>query len=290
MLVREDARLTLRDIPEDNWIVVGLYLPESVAIDGLVNGLSYDDEELSFNQEIRLVDASIDTWNLYPQLDANISVRDSVLGEIMGFGRSRVSVERTTIDGSGGFLSARDRAHITLHDSIATCTIEATHDGTIELHDSMADPYPQDVTASYTRFGAYDRGRLFADQSPVNTLPIVGGDGVIAVTYLLLPEVPPVEPFELYGSVGLFSLGGGPVLEGWSLEAIPRDHGPAEFVAAGDSNVEEDEVGVWSDAKTGVDYVLQTVLTDTWGRTLVGKTRVFGDADRLRRVGGRRAP
>ncbi len=290
MLVRENARLTLRDIPEDNWIVVGLYLPESVTIDGLVNGLWYDDAELSFSQEIRLVDASIDTWNLYPQLDASISVRDSVLGEIMSFGRSRVSVERSAIDGSGGFLSARDRAHIILHDSTVTCTIEATHDGTIELHHSVADPYPQDVTASYTRFGAYDRGRLLANQTPVNTLPIVGGNGVIGVTYLLLPEGPPVEPFALYGSVGLFSLGGGPVLEGWSLEAIPRDHGPAEFVAGGDSNVGEDEVGVWSDARPGADYVLQTVLTDTWGRALVGKTRVFGDADRLRRVGARRAP
>jgi hypothetical protein len=291
MLVREGAQLTLRDIPDDNWIVVGLYLPESVTIDGLVNGLRYDDAELLFNQEIRLIDASIDTWNLYPQLDARISVRDSVLGEIMSFGRSRVSVERTTIDGSGGFLSARDRAHITLHESTVMCTIEATHDGTIELHDSLADPYPQDVTGSYTRFGAYDRGRLLADQTPVNTIPVLGGDGIIGVTFIAnLPGEPPVDPTTLWGSVALFSLGGGPVLEGWSLEAVPRDHGAAELIAGGDGNVEEAELGVWSDARSGVDYVLQTVLTDTWGRVLVGKARVLGNADRSRRVGARRAP
>jgi hypothetical protein len=291
MLVREDARLTLRDIPEDNWIVVGLYLPESVTIDGLVNGLTYDDAELLFNQEIHLVNASIDTWNLYPQLDATISVRDSVVGEIMSFGHSRVSVERTTVDGSGGFLSARDEARIILHDSTVTCTIEATHNGTIELHESLVDPYPQDVTGSFTRFGAYDRGRLLADQTPVNTIPVLGGDGVIGITFIAnLPEEPPNEPAELWGSVAHFSLGGGPVLDGWHLETIPRRGRQPEVIASGESNVEQGVIGVWSDADSSVDYVLQTVLTDTWGRTLVGKIRVMGDAWRHRRIDVRRGP
>jgi hypothetical protein len=107
MLVRENARLTLRDIPEDNWVVVGLYLPESVTIERLINNMSYASTEFVFNQEISLVNASIDTWNLYPQLEASVRVRDSLIGEILGFGRSRVSVERSTIDGSGGFLGAR---------------------------------------------------------------------------------------------------------------------------------------------------------------------------------------
>ena len=52
MLVREDARLTLKDIPEENWVVVGLYLPESVTIDGLINGLDHQMTEFLFNQQI----------------------------------------------------------------------------------------------------------------------------------------------------------------------------------------------------------------------------------------------
>jgi len=133
MLVREDARLTLRDIPEDNWVVVGLYLPESATVDGLINDVSYVSKELFYNQEISIVNASIDTWNLYPQRDARVRVRDSVLGEILAFGGSQVIVERTTIDGSGGFLGARDRARMALYGSTVTCTIEAVHDSTIEV-------------------------------------------------------------------------------------------------------------------------------------------------------------
>ena len=290
MLVRENSQLTLRDIPEDNWIVVGLYLPESVTIDGLINDQNHVSTELDFNQEINLINASIDTWNLYPQLDARVRVRDSLIGEIMSFDRSRVRVERTTIDGSGGFLGARDHSQIFLWESIVTGTIEATHDSTIELHDSVADPYPQDLTGSFTRFGAYDRGRLLADQTPVSTTPALGGDGVIGISYVVPPEHPPAEPFELYGSVGLFSLGGGPVLQSWRLEVVPRRAGHAVPIADGDSNIEGDEIAVWSGADPGVDQMLRTVLTDTWGRTLVGRVKVRGNGRPALEAGGRRSP
>ena len=291
MLVRENSRLTLRDIPEDNWIVVGLYLPESATIDGLFNDQTYASTELDFNQEINLINASIDTWNLYPQLDARILVRDSILGEILSFGSSRVRVERTTIDGSGGFLGARDGSQIVLWDSTVTSTIEATHDSTIELHDSVADPYPQDPTGSFTRFGAYDRGRLLADQTPVNTTPALGGDGVIGVTFVVNPpSTTPNVPVALFGTVGLFSLGGGPVLESWRLESVPRRAGHAVPIADGNRNIEEDEIAVWSGADPGVDQLLRTVLTDSWGRTLVGRVKVRGNGPPLLGGGGRRSP
>jgi hypothetical protein len=284
MLVREDANLTLRDIPKENWIVVGLYLPRSVTIDDLINDLTYEAETLLLNQELHLVNASIDTWNLYPQQDARIRVRDSLIGEILSFGRSRVDVERTTIDGSGGFLGARDQTTIVLWESRTTCTIEATHDSTIEFHHSIADPYPQDPAGSFTRFGAYDRGRLLADQTPVNTLPTLGGDGLIAVTFIVNPpDRPPVAPATLFGSVVSFSLGG-PVLAGWRLEAIPGHPRHTEPIASGDSNVEEDTIAVWAGADPRVDHVLRTVLTDSWGRTLVGRIRVQGTSPRERSI------
>jgi len=290
MLVREDSQLTLRNIPEDNWVIVGLYLPHSATIDGLINDRTYVSTTLDFNQKINLIDASIDTWNLYPQLDARILVRDSVLGEILSFGSSRVRVERTTIDGSGGFLGARDDSQIVLWGSTVTGTIEATHASTIELHASVADPYRQDLTGSFTRFGAYDRGRLLADQTPVNTTPALGGDGVIGISYVVPPEQPPADPFQLFGSVGLFSLAGGPVLESWHLEAVPRRAGHAVPIADGHVNVEEDEIAVWSGADPGVDQLLRTVLTDSWGRTLMGRVKIHGTGSPTLGGGGRRSP
>jgi hypothetical protein len=290
MLVREDSQLTLLNISDDNWVIVGLYLPESATIDGLINGQTYVSTTLDFNQKINLIDVSIDTWNLYPQLDARIRVRDSLIGEILSFGRSRVSVERTTIDGSGGFLGARDDSQIVLWNSTVTGTIEATHDSTVELHDSVADPYPLDTTGSFTRFGAYDSGRLLADQTPVNTTPALGGNGVIGISFVVPPEHPPAEAFQLFGSIGLFSLAGGPVLESWHLEAVPRRAGHAVPIADGVSNIEEDEIAIWSGADPGVDQLLRTVLTDSLGRTLVGRVKVRGNGPQTRNDGGRRTP
>ena len=63
-------------------------------------------------------------------------------------------------------------------------------------------PYPIDPPGAGTRFGAYDRGRLLADQTPVSTTPALGGEGLIAVSYLFDPPPHPPAPgvaVELHG-------------------------------------------------------------------------------------------
>jgi hypothetical protein len=291
MLVRENSHLTLRDIPEENWVVVGFHLPYSVVFDDLHNGRTYASTLWVFDRELTLIDASIDTWNLYPAADARVTVRDSVVGEILSFGDSRTFVERTTIDGSGGFLGARDSSQIILTDSVTTCTVEASNNSLIELHDSIADPYPQDPTGDFTRFGAYDRGRLLADQTMVNTTPAMGGGGVIGVTFIANPpELPPADPTVLIGYAAVFGLEGGPQLDHWLLEGLSRRGGTSIAIGGGEVNVENGELGEWTAEDLSVDVMLRTVLTDSLGRTLVGRHWVAGGGPRTRRVGSRRMP
>ena len=287
MLVRDGCRLTLRDIDEDNWIVVGFYVPLSAQLTGLQNGLFYEDTTLDFeDREIRLVNSSIDTWNLYPQNDASLVVRDSLLGEILSFGNSRVRMERTTIDGTGGFFGARESSHISAFDGIFTCTIAGAQTATIELHNSAAEPYPDDPSGAYTRFGAYDRGRLLADTTTVATTPALGGEGLIALTYVSDPPTsPPSGARTLHGSAAIFSLEEGPTLESWRLDAVPRLGGMPELITEGAENVEEGELGVWSDAEPNYDHLLRIILSDSLGRTLTGYHRVLGTGGRSRDAG-----
>ena len=65
----------------------------------------------------------------------------------------------------------------------------------------------------------------------------------------------------------------------WSL---PQSREP-ELIAEGDGNMEEEELGVWQHANPGTDYLLRTVLTDGWGRTLVGSWPVTVTTRQLRR-------
>lgn|GEM_PF-2725308 len=277
MLVREGSRLELRDIAEDNWVVVGLHLPTDAAISELHNNAWYDDLTLPLrDRELRLVNAAVDAWNIYPQADASVVISDCTVGEILGMGDAEVSVRRTTVDGSGGFFGARDRSRIVVDDSILTCTVEASQEATIELHSSEARPYPIDPTGAWTRFGAYDRGRLLADQTPVLTTPALGGEGLIAVSFLLDPPPHPPPPgvaVELHGIAAQFSLSDQLVPGSWRLEADPVGGAP-EVLGSGEGNVEEGLLGVWRDAIPWQRYQLRIVLTDRSGRALSGRRPV----------------
>jgi len=277
MLVREGSRLELSDIAEDNWVAVGLHLPADAAISELHNNAWYDDLTLPLrDRELRLVNAAIDTWNLYPQADASVVISDCTVGEILGMGDAEVSVRRTTIDGSGGFFGARDRSRIVVEESLVTCTVEASQEATIELHSSEARPYPIDPTGAWTRFGAYDRGRLLADQTPVLTTPALGGEGLIAVSYIFDPPDHPPAPgvaLELHGIAAQFSLSDQLVPGSWRLEADPVGGAP-EVLGSGEGNVEEGLLGVWRDAIPWQSYQLRIVLTDRSGRALSGRRPV----------------
>jgi len=293
MLVRGGSYLTLRDIAEGNWIVVGLYLPTSATVEGLRNGELYEDTTLDFgDRELRLVNASIDTWNLYPQADAVVEVRDSLLGEILSFQSSRVRLVNTTIDGSGGFFGARESSTMRAFDCEFTTTIEATQDATIELHSSAVRPYPQDPTGEWTRFGSYDNARLLADHTSVETTPALGGDGLIAVTAISdTPATPPaVDPAVLHGWAAILSVGA-PSLRSWRLDVLPDAGGLPMVLGQGEQNVEDNsDLGVWLAANPNANHLLRIILTDSLGRTLTGYHRVPGTGPDHRPVRGRIRP
>ncbi len=193
-------------------------------------------------------------------------------------------MERTTIDGTGGFFGARDTSRITATDCVFTCTIEASQESTIALYSSRVDPYPVDPTGAWTRFGTYDDGRLFASQTGVVTTPALSGRGLIAVSYVHEPpEFPPgSDGVTLAGSIAQFSLEPEVATGSWRLEALGRDGGAPFVIGEGSENVEDDVLGVWSDASPLLDYRLQSVMTDGFGRTFVGNIVVPGSSPRVR--------
>jgi hypothetical protein len=284
MLVRQGSVVTLRDIPSEHWVVVGFHLPDDLTIEDLHNDQSYGDVTLDLpDRSFRLVNASVDTWNLYPQADARIAVRDSLVGEVLSMGDSRVVMERVTVDGTGGFFGARDTSRISATACTFTCTIEATQESTIELRASSVEPYPADPTGGWTRFGAYDDGRLFIDQTGVVTTPALDGRGLIAVASLVdPPEFPPGgSGVALFGSVGQYSLDPEVAAGSWRLESSDRS-GSSVVIGEGIGNVENGFLGEWSGADPALDHRLQTVLIDGLGRILIGNMVIPGSGSRVR--------
>ncbi|HEX7319506.1 MAG TPA: hypothetical protein VF399_04005 [bacterium] len=95
--------------------VTGIMLEgiDTFAISGLVNGLHYDDYTLPVNdRNYHLINSSVQTWNLYPDDSVNVTLTNSIFGELCAYGNSYVTIMNAYCDGSGGHLEASTNAFL----------------------------------------------------------------------------------------------------------------------------------------------------------------------------------
>ncbi len=274
LLVRAGADLTLAGISENNWVIVGLHLPHSETITGLRNGQTYTHWRVPLDDRtIRLENSSIDTWNLYPESGATVTVQDSVLGEMITSSGARSVLRNTVIDGSGGYFGANQTSTSLARHCTFTCDIQASDDATIELHGCHIRPYPGDTTGTFTRFGAFGRARLFLDGSDAETTAALGEQGLIARTWIDdAPRVPPAPGtvLALSGVAVLDSLPGGPAPGSWQLEAVDEAGHILSVLGRGETSGDHRLLGIWTGLEGPRPSALRLVLTDGWGRTLAG--------------------
>ena len=278
ILVRSGCDLTLRDIAAENWTVVGLHLPHSLEVAGLVNQDPETTRVLPLDDRtVRLENASIDTWNLYPENGARIDVRDSVLGEVLASGTARVRMERSVVDGTGGFLGAMDHSEMTLVASTVTCDVQAAGDALLTLRDSTVRP-PEPFSGAALRLGAFDRARLLLAQSAVEgveagrVVTLLGGRGLIALAALDPPPAAapaPGESLRLRGWASLYSLDPAVAAIRWRL-SLRRACGLDEPIGlgAGEANVEGGTLGWWDGTDETSPWRLELGLTDGLGRPM----------------------
>lgn len=278
LLVREGAELTLQDVEEDSWMVVGLFAPADTAVSGLYNNRHYDDLTLPLpDRTLRLLNAAIDTWNFYPTGAAHLSVRDSLIGEVIAEDQALVTLENVTIDGSGGYFGINREAVVEATGCTFTCDIQATGSSRAVFRGCQVLPYPQDPTGEWTQIGAFDAASIHLDRTAVATTPQLGGQGAIAVTWLADPPAEPPRkgsPVTLHGTAAVYSLDPATALDSWKLEAVKVKNGKVAPLGEGRSNVEEGALGVWEKAKRKRDYDLVLSLTDSLGRSFESVTRV----------------
>jgi hypothetical protein len=278
LLVREGAELTLEDVQEDNWMVVGLFAPADTTVSDLYNNRYYDDLILPLpDRTLRLLNAAVDTWNFYPTGSASLSIRDSLIGEIIAEDQARVTLENVTIDGSGGYFGINKEAAVEASGCTFTCDIQATGTSRVTFRDCQVLPYPQDPTGEWTQIGAFDSAAIHLARTGVMTLPQLGGQGAFAFTWLTDPPPEPPRkgsPVTLHGSAAVYSLDPSVALASWSLEAVKVKNGKVTGLGSGTSNVEEGPLGVWEKAKPKRDYDLVLSLADTRGRSFESVTRV----------------
>ena len=272
MLVREGSDLTVRDVPPENWVIIGLHLPNPADISGLYDGTTYQSMQLPLTDRRLVVErATVRTWNLYPEGTAAVQVRDSKIGELLAMDAASARLDGVEVDGTGGYFGANGTATVEAYNSTFTCDVQASANATIQLHDSRLLPYPTDTTGAFTHFGAYDDARLLLDATPATSTARLAGRGVVAGTFLSNPPAhPPAAGTErpLYGSVVLYSLDPVVAAFSWRLEAQAPGMSAPQLLSQGQGNVENSLLGIWSGADPRADYELRIVMTDGLARTL----------------------
>jgi len=274
LLVREDTRLTLANIAPENWVVVGLHLPQSATIAGLTNRLSYDDEVLPLSDRtLRLVNATIDTWNLYPQKEAQVTVRNCLIGELIAQDSSRVDMEGTIVDGTGGYFGAGQNALLTATGCLIACDVQAVGQAGMAFHQSQLLPYYFDETGAYTFLRVFDTASIHLDQTFLKATPVLGGRGAIAFTYILnAPQSPPVgSSVSLTGYAALYSLDPTVSLLYWSLRLFRRGTHSFTVIGSGIGNRENGYLGTWQNAAPDTHYELRLTLRDSLMRKHEGR-------------------
>ena len=87
-------------------------------ISGLVNGLDYSDWVLPVvDRNFRLINTSVQTWNLYPEDTTNITLSNSIFGELCGFTDSYTTIQNAFCDGTGGHIEAAHRSLVAVYSS-----------------------------------------------------------------------------------------------------------------------------------------------------------------------------
>jgi hypothetical protein len=279
MLVREGSDLTVHDVDPQNWVIIGLHLPNSATISGLVDGTTYQSLQLPLtDRRLVLENAAIRTWNLYPEGTASVSVSDSTIGELLAQDSSSAQLENVHVDGSGGYLGGNGSSTIEAYGSTFTCDVQASASATIELHGCSVLPYPTDATGASTYFGAYDDARLLLDATPATSTANFGGRGVIAgAAFTTPPAHPPLgTDSTLNGTVVLYSLDPEVAAFSWRLEAQAQGAPDAQLLGHGEGNIENGLLGTWTGADPRVTYELRTVITDGLGRDLTARLTVPG--------------
>jgi hypothetical protein len=140
----------------------------------------------------------VDTWNLYALKEARLTVERCTLGEVLAFHQSRVNLWETFVDGSGGYVGARDEAVFQAVGSVFSCDVQASQKALMHLSQCLLTPQPG---IEETQVRIFDEASLHLVQCQVEVPQVLGTHGSVGMYSLdPMPQEVPSEPLLLRGT------------------------------------------------------------------------------------------
>ncbi|MCZ7556405.1 MAG: hypothetical protein M5R41_08390 [Bacteroidia bacterium] len=161
-------------------------------ISGLVNGVTHTSYPFpTVDRSVRLDRTRVGAWNLYTFGSGELTINNSVFGEVISFENSSVVVNNSICDGSGGYIGSMDDSRMQVVQSSVRAPVISRHRSQLltiltTLQGNVAHAADNSVLAllhsGFTALPSVDAGAVAAvvgiddpSQAPVNALvPVYG--------------------------------------------------------------------------------------------------------------------
>lgn len=112
--------------------------PANASVSGLQPNLTYEDFLIeTTNSSVRLVNSSVDTWNVYTSGEMSLAIDDSLIGEVISFSNTTIDITNSSIDGSGGHLGSQDNSLLRCFNGDIRADIRSYGSSRMEITDSL---------------------------------------------------------------------------------------------------------------------------------------------------------
>ncbi len=210
IMARSGSNVTIHD---SELFAVGTWFDRANAVEirGVANQAGFADQRYDWGDvHYRFVNTSVQTWNFYPYGQTQLTLEDSVFGEIGCAEQGQATVIQSLCNGSGGYISAGDQSFCVLLASTNLSQTTVTGNATMIFADSsIASP----------QIDALDASVLLLLNTDYPGEPAAHDAATIFDASVGWQRVPAGEPVELRGSARIIPGPESPVVfEGYGLE------------------------------------------------------------------------
>ena len=127
-----------------------------------------------WDRSLRFRSSRVEAFNVYTTHSARLRVEASTIGEAMTFGESRIDLDNTVVDGTGGYVGATESSTIRLRNCKLHCLVLARDNATIILENcELNGPVRATGSGTITLQGCIINGRV--ENDPGAKLVIIPG-------------------------------------------------------------------------------------------------------------------
>ncbi|MBN1783120.1 T9SS type A sorting domain-containing protein [bacterium] len=106
--------------------------PDSIAVSGVTNLSEHADERIRIgDRDLRLVNSTVQTWSFYPSARSVVHIGNSVFGEVLAMDTSRVWIDNSVCDGSGGYMGVSQNGFLVILNSLVRSQMIARDSGVL---------------------------------------------------------------------------------------------------------------------------------------------------------------